>query len=315
MRRSIAIILIVTSCAIEPAEFLPKMDGYVGTESAIKRAKIVAFAMDFETGKVDYSRILGTAISDEYGRFELEVADYSELVFLVAYGGVTEAFWSEEKTYLDTRGHLVAVVPYYKMTDLTRNRTHPVSVTPVTHIVYSIAAARLRLSKEDRMVDALATSNYLMQNHLLGATTQTFPCDADFSCLRPRQEHELGRLDDADMYTMALFGISATARQREYSNHNDDGRRWNSVRLTLELSLDADDNGLLDGHRDLDTTANTLRSEFGNALMHGYLETELNESGLSRDALLWDIERIATNRDPELFGHEPPEPLDDIESY
>ncbi len=159
-------------CSSLPADVGPALEVWVGNEYSAAEVTIEAFPLDPHSGEPDYTVLLGSGITDMNGLAIVEIAEYHPLILLVARGGYTSVYWSSEVIQLDIRGHSAAAVPYFRVTENTHNRALPISLTPITGIVYAHAQARLRRGNEETMVRALSTSNGLLQNHLLGSASQ-----------------------------------------------------------------------------------------------------------------------------------------------
>ncbi len=312
MYRLIPIIFFAISCTQLDDDILPTMIGYVGSGGAIGHAEIKAHPIDATTGKVAYDRLLGSAVSREDGSFEIAISEYSDLIYLTAAGGETEAYWSDTQIPADKRGHTTAVVAYFRIADIDENGNRPVTMTPMTSLVYEHAKERLRLGIYENFVDALFESNRLLQTHFLGAPIDAIGCEADFACLRPRSEYELGRLDNRDMYTVTLLALDALARQIGRERGGDDPRRWNALLLSHDLRQDLVGNLVFDGLEKEYLNPSTLRSELVRALVTEYMgmKKEKSHFRLSLAHVRWDLERIASSTEHALFGPTRAEPID-----
>lgn len=271
----------------------------------------------------DDTRLLARAVTDTEGRFTLDVPEWDEGVLLVARSGDDP---TERSSFLDeARGRslrwreqdtLVAALP-----SLAEAQGQPVIVSPLTDLAWHLAQARALqrgggavLTEYRAALEALGAHFGLVVPY--AGVLHRAP--APFDVPGP------GGLGDAERAMIALACLSQQALELALALHPDDPDRFTALDLVALYRDDVAADGALDGRLDqapleaVDRNGRAValpldpfRHDLARAC-HAWLVGPTNGAGIDPIAVVDDLQALATNDDPVLFGTGvAPTPFDD----
>ncbi|WP_045118985.1 hypothetical protein [Haliangium ochraceum] len=199
--------------------------------SPVAGAQVRVWQLDLDGQRVG-RKPLREAVTDEQGRFRIEMGAAHGNLFVESAGGQTRELWSEEPLGLDPEVPLVAIIPVYLPV-----QHREIVVSPFT----SVAAALVekRPAEPGRFHEAMQGVHALIGGHLGGIDildTPVTPIDEPATQLTPGVRHGL------------LLGALSMLAGRMAEETGSSVRGLNTMMLTAALREDArDESGLLDG--------------------------------------------------------------------
>lgn len=268
-------------------------------------------------------RLLARTLTDVDGRFTLDVAEWDAGLLLVAGAGDHP---TERSSFLDeARGRalrwreqdtLVAAVP-----SLAEARGAAVVVSPLTDLAWHLAQARALqrgggavLTEYRAALEALGAHFGLVVPYEGVLHRAPAPFDAPGP----------GGLGDAERAMIALACLSQQALDLALTLHPDDPDRFTALDLVALYRDDIAADAALDGRLDrlpleaVDRSGRAValpldpfRHDLARAC-HAWLVGPTNGAGIDPIAVVDDLQALATNEDPVLFGTGvAPTPFDD----
>ncbi len=303
MYRTILLLLVVMpACVMKSKPFLPMLDGCIMGSGPIRDAIIDVFAVNPETGEVDYSRLVGAAISDAQGCFTAEIDDLHPMLLVVGRSGYTDEYWGDETIKLRRSGHTFALIPYLQAPNSDHfDDVQPISMTPMTTLVVSLANARYNQGRHDYFKDAVDASHDLIYTHFIGDRTSDYICESRLSCLQPRRGGL--ELDEAYKYEFWLRSLSSQAYEVAEANSYS-VREMNTIVLVDDLRLDVEADAVFDGMGSSELGDNALRGDLCRAVVKRQI-TPGNGFDIEDPGVRRMLKRVAENKEYELFGSTP----------
>jgi hypothetical protein len=301
------------------------IEGQVLVSGPLQGAVVSVWVVDADGVKTTEKPAAVAPATDADGRFAADVGPiYGDVLLEVEGGGATYTeVASGEKVTLDPGVALTAVLVDFSPGE---SRTK-IAVTPVSTMAVALAMARRALGKEATFRAAINKAHALLGQHFLeidlGTTMPSLPTTGDAS------------LTVDVRYGLVLASLSALAHAiAAESDLTADS--VNTATLTKKLADDlSSSEALFDGTgpgdgalilgacphppgctgdacRTLcDLSANTPRARLAAALVDGFLNRAVNQTGITFEDVTTRLEAMRTNTEPELFPEDmPPEASD-----
>ncbi len=308
----VAIVMLASwsACQLDEIEFEERrMTGYVGFAYGVEQGLVKIYLLDLLTGELTQTEPVATAVTDENGEYEVDMKGISGTLLVTVGGGQTREFWTSEKVALSSFIHSTAVVPFWPL-----DEAH-VTVTPWTTLADAMSHYRHEQEPGKRyFIELVRETNSAIYEHVIDNgirfDLEKSNCRYRLTCARPVQvdtfaeslsEYSVG--DPEILYTVSLLSLSgqALARCARYQSEFPDSV-CRTGRLVRNLVEDIEDDGWLNGMPAVNTTAETLRSEFVYDAIDGYWSSARNTLPLSLGELDYYFSRIENNTNDVIFG-------------
>ena len=308
---------ILSGCYIPEEIPESRMKGYVGFSYPVVGGHVRIWEIHPIDGSLVHPEPIAETITDENGEFDVEMMGFDRTLLLTVHGGTTKEYWEQTQQVVSYTVHLSAVIPSWSEDSISR-----VAITPWTTLADIISETRWEQGERDDLFYNIATqANQQIYEHVVQPILRDrfakTDCEANLVCLVPTPVSQLhhvisnhGLGDEHAVYTVSLLSLSASASERAKREQTySDGFQAMTMDLVRDLAADAQDNGILDGSAEANTTSETLRAELVTDAIGGYWATDMNETGIDVEILSNYFCDIVRRHNSKLFGLNRPQGL------